>query len=59
MHGTRAGCARCSTGGQDAIIQIRRPLALGIPEGRIHIDRGFSGTTRHDRGGLDRAFAAV
>ncbi|WP_425465193.1 hypothetical protein [Nonomuraea diastatica] len=35
------------------IIQTEQLLALGVPEDRIYIDRGFSGTTRSNRGGLD------
>jgi hypothetical protein len=34
-------------------------LALGVPEDRIYIDRGFSGTTRRNRVGLDQALAAT
>lgn len=30
-----------------------------MPEERIYIDRGFSGTTRRNRAGLDQALAAV
>ncbi|SEK65744.1 hypothetical protein SAMN05660976_00928 [Nonomuraea pusilla] len=33
--------------------------ALGVPEDRIYIDRGFSGATRRNRAGLDQAPAAV
>ncbi|WP_349457483.1 recombinase family protein [Nonomuraea sp. B19D2] len=35
------------------------PGALGVPEDRIYIDRGFSGTTRRNRAGLEQALAAV
>ncbi|MGP4104662.1 recombinase family protein [Nonomuraea sp. KM90] len=41
------------------IIQTEQLLALGVPEERIYIDRGFSGTTRRNRAGLDQALAAV
>ncbi|MEV5893554.1 recombinase family protein [Nonomuraea fuscirosea] len=51
MNGTRVGYSRCSTDEQDVIIQTE--------QGRIYIDRGFSGTTRRNRNGLDRALAAV
>ncbi|WP_405149109.1 recombinase family protein [Sphaerisporangium sp. NBC_01403] len=34
-------------------------LALGVPQDRIYIDRGFSGTTRRNRAGLDQTLAAV
>jgi hypothetical protein len=59
VNGTRVGYARCSTDEQDVIIQTEQLLALGVPEDRIYIDRGFSGTTRRNRGGLDQALAAV
>lgn len=55
----RAGYARCSTDEQDVQIQTEQLLALGVPEDRIYIDRGFSGTTRRNRNGLDQALAAV
>lgn len=41
------------------IIQTEQLLILGVPEERIYIDRGFSGTTRRNRAGLDQALAAV
>ncbi|MFF4616252.1 recombinase family protein [Nonomuraea jabiensis] len=47
MNGTHVGYARCSTDEQDVINQTEQLLALGTPEDRIHIDRGFSGT-RHN-----------
>ncbi|MFF4625845.1 recombinase family protein [Nonomuraea jabiensis] len=59
MNGTRVGYARCSTDEQDAIIQTEQLLTLGVPEDRFYIDRGFSGTTRRNRAGLDQALAAV
>ncbi|MEV5897345.1 recombinase family protein [Nonomuraea fuscirosea] len=59
MNGARVGYARCSPDEQDVIIQTEQLLALGVPQGRVYIDRGFSGTTRRNRGGLDRALAAV
>ncbi|MFC5833135.1 recombinase family protein [Nonomuraea insulae] len=59
MNGARVGYARCSTDEQDVIIQTEQLLALGVPEDRIYIDRGFSGTTRRNRNGLDQALAAV
>ncbi|MFF5212321.1 recombinase family protein [Streptosporangium sp. NPDC000396] len=37
----------------------RAAPGLGVPESRIYIDRGFSGTTRRNRAGLDQALAAV
>ncbi|MER6177875.1 recombinase family protein [Streptosporangium sp. NPDC001681] len=59
MNGTRGGYAHCSTDEQDVVIQTEQLLALGAPENRIYIDRGFSGTTRRNRAGLDQALAAV
>jgi hypothetical protein len=55
VNGTRVGYARCSTDEQDVIIQTEQLLALGVPEERTYIDRGFSGTTRRNRAGLDQA----
>jgi DNA invertase Pin-like site-specific DNA recombinase len=54
----RVGYARCSTDEQDVVIQTEQLLGLGVPADRIYIDRGFSGTTRRNRGGLDQALAA-
>ncbi|TDD21097.1 resolvase [Actinomadura sp. KC06] len=54
----RVGYARCSTDEQD-VVQTEQLLGLGVPADRIYIDRGFSGTTRRNRGGLDQALAAV
>lgn len=55
----RVGYCRCSTDEQDVEIQTDQLLALGVPGERIFIDTGFSGTTRHNRAGLDNALAAV
>ncbi len=41
------------------MIQTEQLRAVGVPEDRIYIDRGFSGTTRRNRAGLDQALAAV
>ncbi|MFD8562691.1 recombinase family protein [Streptosporangium canum] len=57
--GTRVGYAHCSTDEQDVVIQTDQLLALGVPKERIYIDRGFSGTTRRNRAGLDQALAAM
>ncbi|MEV0424121.1 recombinase family protein [Streptosporangium canum] len=47
----RVGYARCSTNGQDVIVQTEQLRALGVEPDRIYIDRGFSGTTqRYNRG---------
>ncbi|GAA0970209.1 hypothetical protein GCM10009550_77660 [Actinocorallia libanotica] len=51
--------APCGTDGQDVVIQTEQLLALGVPQGRICIDRGFSGTNHRNRAGLDQALAAV
>jgi len=59
MNAPRVGYARCSTDEQDAGIQIEQLTALGVAPGRIYIDRGFSGTRRTNRAGLDQALAAV
>ena len=53
------GYVRCSTDEQDVGIQTEQLLALGVPAERIFIDKGFSGTTRKNRTGLDNALAAV
>ncbi|WP_242613924.1 recombinase family protein [Actinomadura roseirufa] len=55
----RVGYARCSTDGQDVVVQTEQLLGLGVSEDRIYIDRGFSGTTGRNRGGLDQALTAV
>ncbi|MEU7828626.1 recombinase family protein [Nonomuraea sp. NPDC049129] len=44
---------------QDVAIQTEQLLAVGVAEERIYIDRGFSGTTRRNRAGLDQALAAT
>jgi DNA invertase Pin-like site-specific DNA recombinase len=59
VNGTRVGYARCSTDEQDVLVQTEQLLALGVEPDRIYIDRGFSGTTRTNRAGLDQALAAV
>ncbi|WP_239476532.1 recombinase family protein [Nocardia arizonensis] len=55
----RVGYRRCSTDEQDVEIQTDQLPALGMPRQRIFIDKGFSGTTRKNRTGLDDALAAV
>jgi DNA invertase Pin-like site-specific DNA recombinase len=59
VDGARVGYARCSTDEQDLDIQIEQLAALGVAADRIYIDRGFSGTRRTNRTGLDQALAAV
>ncbi|MFF3878906.1 recombinase family protein [Streptomyces sp. NPDC001978] len=58
MTGLMTGYARCSTDMQDLTAQQEILLALGVPEDRIYLDRGLTGTNR-DRPGLDQALAAV
>ncbi|MEU6749473.1 recombinase family protein [Spirillospora sp. NPDC046719] len=53
----QVGYARCSTDEQDGVVQTEQLLARGVPQDRVYIDRGFSGTTRRNRGGLDQAAA--
>ncbi len=55
----RVGYCRFSTDEQDVEIQTEQRLALGVPCERIFIDKGFSGTTRKNRTGLDNALTAV
>ncbi len=57
--GQRVGYARCSTDEQDVVVQIEQLAALGVDPDRIYVDRGFSGTRRTHRAGLDQALAAV
>lgn len=58
MEGTHVGYARCSTDEQDVEVQIEQLIALGVAEDRIYIDRGFSGTRRDNRAGLDQPLVA-
>lgn len=55
----RVGYVRCSTDEQDVEIQTDQLIVLGVPGERIFIDKGFSGTTRTNRTGLDNALTAV
>ena len=52
------GYARCSTVMQDLTVQRTALAALGVPEDRIFLDEGFTGSNRK-RPGLDLALAAV
>jgi len=52
------GYARCSTLMQDLTAQRAALAALGVPEDRIYLDHGFTGSSRK-RPGLDQALAAV
>lgn len=54
----RVGYCRCSTGEQDVEIRTQQLLALGVPHEPIFIDKGFAGTTRENRTGLDNARTA-
>jgi DNA invertase Pin-like site-specific DNA recombinase len=55
---TLIGYARCCTDKQGLAAQRRILLDLGVPAGRIYLDRGMTGTNRR-RPGLDQALAAV
>jgi len=52
------GYARCSTVLQDLTAQRQALAALGVPDDRIYLDKGLTGTSRA-RPGLDQALAAV
>lgn len=41
------------------VVQTEQLTAFGVTPDRIYIDRGFSGTSRKNRAGLDQALAAV
>jgi DNA invertase Pin-like site-specific DNA recombinase len=52
------GYARCSTDKQDVAAQRAILRELGVPDDRIYVDGGLTGTNRK-RPGLDQALAAV
>ncbi|GAA3466302.1 recombinase family protein [Nonomuraea roseola] len=54
----KIGYARCSTDKQDVAAQRMILRELGVPEDRIYVDEGLTGTNRK-RPGLDQALAAV
>ncbi|MPY54952.1 recombinase family protein [Streptomyces acidicola] len=54
----RVGYARCSLDKQDLTAQREILLGLDVPEDRIYLDHGLTGTNR-DRPGLAQALAAV
>jgi DNA invertase Pin-like site-specific DNA recombinase len=56
--GELIGYARCSTILQDLTAQREALTALGVPDERIYLDKGLTGTSRA-RPGLDQALAAV
>src|ERR1700728_4436982 len=56
--GELIGYARCSTVLQDLTAQRQALIALGVPDDRIYLDKGLTGTSRA-RAGLDQALAAV
>jgi DNA invertase Pin-like site-specific DNA recombinase len=56
--GELIGYARCSTVLQDLTAQRQALAALGVPDDRIYLDKGLTGTSR-TRPGLDQALAAV
>ncbi|MCU1621306.1 MAG: Resolvase [Frankiales bacterium] len=51
------GYARCSTAEQDLSAQRQALEALGVPNDRVYVDHGLTGTNR-DRPGLREAMAA-
>lgn len=56
--GELIGYARCSTVEQDLTAQRETLTTLGVPDDRIYLDKGLTGTSRA-RPGLDQALAAV
>jgi DNA invertase Pin-like site-specific DNA recombinase len=56
--GELIGYARCSTVLQDLTAQREALAALGVPDDRIYLDKGLTGTSRA-RPGLAQALAAV
>lgn len=58
MTGVLIGYARCSTDEQDLTAQRDRLRELGVPDERVYLDHGLTGTNRQ-RPGLDQALAAV
>jgi len=58
MTGVLIGYARCSTDEQDLTAQRDRLRELGVPDDRVYLDHGLTGTNRQ-RPGLDQALAAV
>jgi DNA invertase Pin-like site-specific DNA recombinase len=56
--GELIGYARCSTVLQDLTAQRQALADLGVPDDRIYLDKGLTGTNRA-RPGLDQALAAV
>jgi DNA invertase Pin-like site-specific DNA recombinase len=58
MTGVLIGYARCSTDEQDLTAQRDGLRELGVPDDRVYLDHGLTGTHRQ-RPGLDQALAAV
>ena len=58
MTATLIGYARCSTDEQDLTAQRHTLHTLGVPDDRVYLDHGMTGTNR-DRPGLDQALAAL
>ncbi len=56
--GEFVGYARCSTVLQDLTAQRQALAEFGVPDDRIYLDKGLTGTSRA-RPGLDQALAAV
>ncbi len=57
MNGLTIGYARCSTDEQDLTAQRLALAALGVPDDRVYLDEGLTGTNRA-RPGLEQALAA-
>lgn len=57
-YGRERVSAACEPGELDLTAQREILIGLGVPEDRIHLDRGLTGTHRN-RPGLDQALAAV
>ena len=57
MSGLKIGYARVSTEAQDLTSQRNALVALAVPEERIYVDHGLTGTNRA-RPGLRKALAA-
>ncbi|MCW2875358.1 recombinase family protein [Actinacidiphila oryziradicis] len=58
MSGLLTGYARCGLDKRDLTAQREILIDLGVPEDRIYLDHGLTGTNRN-RPGLDQALASV
>lgn len=50
MTGVLIGYARCSTDAQDLTAQRDRLRELGVPDDRVYLDHGLTGTNRQRPG---------